>query len=160
MELKTPLVGLCETCIDPGHCCRAIRIPVLWPADMSREEVRKHVRAGTSPPSGNPDNPVVGEPLPTFDPIRRASYHAKKQEGPPEAVTWRFSCSALDSASGRCGIYENRPQICRNFEAGSNPLCVHYEGPWRDWIQTYDKFEEKVTLAVEDIAKIAANKIE
>jgi len=38
---------------------------------------------------------------------------------------WLFTCSALN-AEGRCSIYETRPQLCRDFKAGSDPLCVYH----------------------------------
>jgi Fe-S-cluster containining protein len=40
---------------------------------------------------------------------------------------WRWRCTEL-TASGRCGIYEDRPRACRVFEPGSDALCVHYRG--------------------------------
>lgn len=38
-----------------------------------------------------------------------------------------LSCPHLTN-SGRCGIYESRPEVCSSFEPGSSPLCVHYQG--------------------------------
>ncbi len=37
-----------------------------------------------------------------------------------------FGCPEL-KADGRCGIYRKRPQVCRDFKAGSGPLCVMHE---------------------------------
>lgn len=42
-----------------------------------------------------------------------------------EEARWRWWCTNL-LPSGRCGDYENRPEVCRIFVAGSDPLCVHY----------------------------------
>lgn len=39
--------------------------------------------------------------------------------------TWEWTCDAL-TTSGRCGIYDDRPLLCRMFTPGSDPLCVHY----------------------------------
>ena len=36
---------------------------------------------------------------------------------------WRWWCPEATRA-GRCGIYESRPTLCANFNAGSDPLCV------------------------------------
>lgn len=36
---------------------------------------------------------------------------------------WRFRCTAL-LANGRCGNYEDRPDLCKRYEAGSDELCV------------------------------------
>lgn len=41
--------------------------------------------------------------------------------------TWSFNCKNL-LPNGRCGDYENRPDLCRRFEPASGPLCVHYMG--------------------------------
>lgn len=38
---------------------------------------------------------------------------------------WTWECTQLQP-NGRCGIYENRPQLCRDFAPGEGPLCVHY----------------------------------
>ena len=43
----------------------------------------------------------------------------------PAQEQWVFSCDALQT-DGRCGIYETRPKLCRDFKPGSDPLCVHY----------------------------------
>lgn len=37
-----------------------------------------------------------------------------------------FRCTKL-GADGRCTIYETRPQLCRTYEAGSDPLCVEHK---------------------------------
>ena len=38
-----------------------------------------------------------------------------------------FNCVNL-TKDGRCGDYENRPWLCRVFEPGEGPLCVHWRG--------------------------------
>lgn len=137
MELKTPLEGLCKTCIDPGVCCRALVLPIQFPFNLSREEVREHVHMGTSP---YPGPEWLREPLPMFDPIRVSIYHAEtKAAAEPQSVVWRYECTALDKKSGRCTIYGNQPDVCAKFVAGSNPLCVHYDGDWSKFIKVYAK---------------------
>jgi Fe-S-cluster containining protein len=42
----------------------------------------------------------------------------------PDGI-WYFACTQLQR-DGRCGIYDGRPQVCRDFREGSDPLCVHY----------------------------------
>jgi Fe-S-cluster containining protein len=42
-------------------------------------------------------------------------------------VAFSYSCKFL-LPSGRCGTYETRPNICRVFEPGESPLCVHFNG--------------------------------
>ncbi len=139
MKLKTPLEGLCKTCIDPGYCCRAIVLPNLFPKDMHRNEVRKHIQEGTSPYKHDLATKDGQEPLPTFEPFRQATYHAEKDAEKPDSATWRYSCTALDPESGRCTIYENRPTLCREYKAGSDQLCIHYEGVWDSWIIPYGR---------------------
>lgn len=36
---------------------------------------------------------------------------------------WLFWCPLL-TRDGRCGDYDHRPAVCRDFEAGSDSLCV------------------------------------
>lgn len=45
-----------------------------------------------------------------------------------ESGMWWYSCTQL-GRDGRCRSYEDRPQLCRVFEPGEDPLCVHY---WAD----------------------------
>lgn len=100
-------MSLCDTCTNPGHCCKSF---VLWtneleategwaPKPMTEIEVRRKMVS-------NPDKwPFV---LASVD---------------PDGVA-RWSCPKLDSR-GRCSIYEQRPQLCRDFEPGSDPeMCV------------------------------------
>lgn len=49
---------------------------------------------------------------------------AQREDG-----TWNWQCTALDEATGRCTIYEDRPSLCRDYAAGSDGLCVHYQAP-------------------------------
>jgi Fe-S-cluster containining protein len=49
------------------------------------------------------------------------------EESGCDYVTLWYTCQLL-LPNGRCGSYENRPDLCRNFEEGSSPLCVHYRG--------------------------------
>ena len=44
---------------------------------------------------------------------------------------WLLWCPVL-GRDGRCTDYENRPALCRSFEAGSDPLCaMHHPSPTR-----------------------------
>jgi Fe-S-cluster containining protein len=44
----------------------------------------------------------------------------------PDGSDWLWWCPALDDRTGRCTIYADRPQLCRDYAAGSDPLCVHF----------------------------------
>lgn len=63
---------------------------------------------------------------------RAVRWHGKVDDpesadhGRPYA-TIDFNCPWL-LPNGRCGSYENRPEICSNFEPASAYLCVHYRG--------------------------------
>lgn len=40
---------------------------------------------------------------------------------------WLFSCTKL-LANGRCGIYAQRPELCKSYAPGNDMLCVHVQG--------------------------------
>jgi len=46
-----------------------------------------------------------------------AAFAARQLPGPGAMVELEVRCSQL-TAKGRCGIYEERPTICRNYVAG------------------------------------------
>lgn len=103
-------MSLCDTCAQPGHCCRKFDL------GTSRGEV-------LVPEYEDPATVLdwfTSEPLP-FEPLERK----KAGEG---ASTWWWTCPKV-TAEGRCSIYADRPQLCRQFEAGSDPLCVHHVPP-------------------------------
>lgn len=103
---------------------------------MDRETVTKHVQAGTDPWGSD----RKFEPVPSFEALRpnRRMIHRGQRE--PPSLTWFFECRALTS-QGRCGIYKNRPKLCRVYEPQSDPLCIHYEGPWRGLLRIYAEKE-------------------
>lgn len=60
-----------------------------------------------------------------FDPLSPGMLH-RSPEGDPVLI-WMFACRAL-TPTGRCGIYETRPAVCRTYEPASDGLCVHHGG--------------------------------
>ena len=52
----------------------------------------------------------------------------------PEGKGWKLWCVNLTS-EGRCGDYDHRPALCRDFEPGQNSLCVKWEPPVYDYDQ-------------------------
>jgi len=101
--------GLCETCIDPGHCCRDL-----------------HLTGGSVvDPTDRADVPMSFEAAEHFAMRSRLPFRPFRQH---EDGTWRWWCTAL-GPDGRCTVYETRPQLCRDYRAGSDGLCVHY---WPD----------------------------
>jgi Fe-S-cluster containining protein len=98
--------GLCETCIAPGNCCKRVNL------------------------SGGSGMNQIDAPM-SFE---RAEHMAMRYGLPFRPAeqetdgTWRWWCPAL-ARDGRCSIYETRPQLCRDYRAGSDGLCAHY---WPD----------------------------
>lgn len=105
------MASLCDTCRDPGACCRSFRLyddagmPRLFP----------------------PNEPDLIEQFLAYYELPFEPQAAERVVGisGEVGIQYRFSCSAL-TCEGRCSIYAKRPEICRRFEAGSSPLCVHH----------------------------------
>ena len=125
--------SLCDTCIAPGNCCRALTVHLLVPMDMGRDELREHLRDGIDPWTKE----QMDEPFP-FEPLRPTRFFANEGELKPHSCYWAYSCPKLDDATGRCTIYDRRPFPCREYKAGQDPLCVHFEGDWDPYITNYD----------------------
>lgn len=102
-------MSLCDTCSDPGSCCRGFRLHnkgdehTFW-NDAQRDEWLKQF-----------DLPFIA--IETF---------AFKTDEDKDYYAYKFGCSALTNM-GRCGIYETRPDICRNYKEASDPMCVYFE---------------------------------
>jgi Fe-S-cluster containining protein len=75
------------------------------------------------------ENRLPGAP---FIPIRleRAEGEQRDPTTPEghEYGTVHWACTRI-TPEGRCGDYENRPQLCRDYQAGSDPLCVMHVPP-------------------------------
>ena len=99
--------GLCDVCVDPGHCCR---------------DVFLYCGSGSD---------AIDAPM-SFE---RAEHIAMRRRLPFRPAyqlangTWKWWCTALDPRTGRCSAYASRPQLCRDFGPGSEDLCVHYVPP-------------------------------
>jgi len=117
----------CDNCLVPGYCCRSFSLfregdeKTFWVDDQ--ESIQLFLK---------------DEELPFL--VNKEIGRWENKEG-REYATYSFRCPHLED-NGRCGIYEDRPKTCRIFEAGANPLCVHYQGtespaddviiPWED----------------------------
>lgn len=104
-------MSLCDTCRDPGHCCRGFNL------SGNDGQVTFWDDAPPSLESGFPFVPLhrIDQWTVEFGPDTGRTYSA-----------WRWACSKL-GADGRCTIYADRPTLCRDYEAGSDPLCVEFE---------------------------------
>ena len=100
--------GLCEVCLDPGACCKKIFLSGRNPETGERMEQPMSFEKA--------EHMAMGAGLPFYPSEQR-----------PDG-TWNWTCTQILS-NGRCGIYESRPQLCKDYAAGSSPLCVHYAGP-------------------------------
>ena len=105
-------MSLCDTCHEPGRCCRSIVLnhgdgEMTWWADNDPAEVlAEH----------------IGEHW--FVPIEAEKRSYQSGEG-HTYHSGRWRCTALGE-DGRCTVYERRPQLCRNYEPGSDGLCVYH----------------------------------
>lgn len=105
-------MSLCDTCRDPGACCRRMSFfsaqngkmveKTFWDLDHVLETLRQN------------DLPMV--PLSTEIHLTLAGN---------DFISCLFTCGKLTSR-GRCSIYETRPQMCRDFKPGSGPPCVEF----------------------------------
>lgn len=101
--------SMCDRCYNPGVCCHDF--PLGGGVEFygkTKRAARKRLRAI----DGNPK----GQKMP-FVPFRLDK----------EADVWRWTCPKLGE-NGRCMIYEDRPDTCREFEPASTDLCVHFKG--------------------------------
>jgi Fe-S-cluster containining protein len=108
---------MCDTCMSPGACCREI---VLGGGTAYREiddpaEIEAMLARGDMDQDGQ--RKYAGAIMP---------FKVKRRH---EDGSWIFMCPKLDTATGRCTIYEQRPFCCSDYKPGSDPLCVHY---WRE----------------------------
>jgi hypothetical protein len=104
-------VSLCDICTSPGRCCTDLALSggdkvrgFLNDRDMTRERVEEVLIAHNLP----------------FKPLR--------EEQKSDGMVWRFTCPKL-TPEGRCGDYENRPNLCRDYQPGEDGLCVYYVSP-------------------------------
>ena len=118
-QLRLGLMSLCDTCRKPGACCsgfvlfrgESTNLLTFWDTD-TRDEIVAQLRG-----MGLPFMPLAKNET-WLDP-----------EGKPYSA-WTVRCPWLDSA-GRCGHYEERPQLCRDYTAGSSPLCVEWQSTFK-----------------------------
>ena len=115
-------MSICDSCRDPGHCCRSFRVSRYFKPETTRAEVKEHLLNGTD----DFDEGTIYEVLP-FDPlIRNGGFFAYPNEVVPQSIQWSFSCPKLGE-DGRCTIYDKRPQLCRSYEAKSDLICIETE---------------------------------
>lgn len=105
---------LCDVCSNPGACCDNFHLTITFWADEGDEGVLAE-RDRRQLPFVLATGPVA------------AVYQSEEHNGRSYVTrTWR--CPAV-SPSGRCTIYQSRPQPCMLYEAASDGLCAMYRAP-------------------------------
>lgn len=113
IPFDTWAAAICTRCVEPGHCCKRFHLNggeqrepwVFWDDDE--------------------DGPVLAPPLP-FVAVERF-WQWTVESGPDTGRTyseWWWTCPKLDSSSGRCTIYADRPDLCRRYEPLEDGLCA------------------------------------
>jgi Fe-S-cluster containining protein len=106
------MTASCDTCTKPGACCQDFVLSgrggaFMFDADSWWTEA---------------NNLMEKHELP-FNPLRIDTQSEKcDAEG---MVGVRFTCPQV-TPEGRCGIYDARPKLCRDYAPGSDKLCVMY----------------------------------
>ncbi len=109
-------MSACDTCPKPGSCCKGFTLnngthsPAFtadrW-ADLGTEYAKRN-----------------GLPFIPLEPYKGESEFGWTDD----KVGIRWTCKNL-TPEGRCGDYENRPNLCRIYEPGSDRLCAVYVEP-------------------------------
>ena len=97
---------ICQRCVTPGHCCTGFNL-------------------------SNSEHPLVfwdDEPIPDKPPFvptqRWGQWTAESGADAGRTYSaWDWRCTLLRS-DGRCGDYENRPQLCRDYVPLTDHLCI------------------------------------
>ena len=109
-------MSMCDRCYQPGACCR------LFTLNIGTAHVDEGNAGAQARLDGRSDS--QGRPYPF---VAVGPANERWGQGEREYAYWLFSCPKV-TAEGLCSIYEDRPDTCRMFEAGSNRLCVHHQG--------------------------------
>lgn len=100
----------CDTCRSPGSCCKEFMISGHYDKDTWEEDIKQKFEFHNLP----------------FVPVRAERHHSWGLDDPVIVVA---SCTKL-TPEGRCSIYENRPQLCKNYQPLQDLLCCEYHGPY------------------------------
>lgn len=108
-------MSACDTCIKPGACCHDFFLNGRNGGLRFDEHDWKNQAQEKMDFYGMPFLPLRVEPSKDPNPV----------EG---KVAVRFTCPKV-TPEGRCSIYEDRPKLCRDYQAGEDKLCVMYVEP-------------------------------
>lgn len=99
----------CDTCRAPGSCCRGlVLIGISFNVAYWKEEATAA---------------MAKRDMSYFVPVRLPVSTMMDRHAHITQVI--FDCTRL-GADGRCTDYENRPGLCRTYQAKSEPLCAEY----------------------------------
>jgi Fe-S-cluster containining protein len=107
-------MSLCDNCYSPGACCKGITLAgatgefTLWDDDFAAA------------------HKVLKEHSLPFELAGKVATYLDEDSGRTYSSV-KYNCP-LVTAEGRCGDYENRPDLCRRYEPASDGLCVHFRG--------------------------------
>jgi Fe-S-cluster containining protein len=115
---------LCDRCVDPGMCCKDIRLSYNHPG-ITKLEVMAWL-ASVHCEEFNIGLPFIPD-IRSLNPLFRVDHDVPLC---PIEMTWTYQCINL-TEDGRCGDYENRPQLCRDHKPGHHQPCImnHYPCP-------------------------------
>lgn len=107
--------SMCDRCMSPGHCCKGV---ALHGGGQRNRPFERAIREISEPMSFERAEHLAMQ-------LGISMFRPAFQE--PNG-SWRWWCTALDR-DGRCSIYEDRPQLCRDYRPGQDGLCVHFWDP-------------------------------
>ena len=99
------MINCLQDCPDFGKCCRAFQLK----GDGGRI------------PRNNLDKDQANEALAGDDRTRQFEVDFKGEDD-----EWMVRCIAV-LEDGHCGIYDMRPQLCRDYLPGQDGLCCLHE---------------------------------
>ncbi len=106
----------CDKCPKPGNCCKKMQISAPRNDGAGTEQVTFWLDEG--PDAARAYMKVAGLPFEPLEVLQVFETAEGRKYG-----NYSFTCPKLGD-DGRCTIYENRPQLCRDYKAGQDPLCV------------------------------------
>lgn len=98
-------VSTCDTCRAPGACCSGLVLNRYFSAANWRDEAAEL---------------MAKHDMSYLVPARPVAAHFGE-----DVTAVMFDCTRLGD-DGRCIDYENRPELCRVYEPGSDRLCAEY----------------------------------
>lgn len=110
-----PDIDCIKECPDLGACCRRMVVWANgkpWPVTEDPIEAQKEI-----------DN-YRGGALP-FELLAHGETTDPSTHEPGGRHAWYLRCKMV-TTNGLCSMYDNRPDLCRIFAPGSDPLCVKH----------------------------------